>query len=90
MKMAHWVAYPLHRCYTEKNVDRKDNWVSDPLVGENEFQAVVSKSYGGKIYRRGHQIPSNDRVATMEMNNQTFYLPIRLRKDKTNLTELFG
>lgn len=73
MKMAHWVAYPLHRCYTEKNVDRKDNWVSDPLVGENEFQAVVSKSYGGKIYNRGHQIPSNDRVATMEMNNQTFY-----------------
>ena len=23
MKMAHWVAYPLHRCYTEKNVDRR-------------------------------------------------------------------
>ncbi len=73
MKMAHWVAYPLHRYYTEKNVTRKDNWVSDPLVRENEFQAVVSKSYEGEIYRRGHQIPSNDRVATMEMNNQTFY-----------------
>ena len=86
MKMAHWVAYPLHRCYTEKNVDRKDNWVSDPLVGENEFQAVVSKSYGGKIYRRGHQIPSNDRVATMEMNNQTFYFTNQTpqRQDKFN------
>ena len=71
--MAHWVAYPLHRYYTEKNVTRKDNWASDPLVRENEFQAVVSKSYEGEIYRRGHQIPSNDRVATMEMNNQTFY-----------------
>lgn len=86
MKMAHWVAYPLHRCYTEKNVERKDNWVSDPLVRENEFQAVVSKSYGGKIYRRGHQIPSNDRVATMEMNNQTFYFTNQTpqRQDKFN------
>ena len=47
--MAHWVAYPLHRYYTEKNVTRKDKWVSDPLVRENEFQAVVSKSYEGRF-----------------------------------------
>ena len=35
---------------------------------------------------RGHQIPSNDRVATMEMNNQTFYFTNQTpqRQDKFN------
>lgn len=75
LKMAYWVAYPLHTCYTTKGegVERKDKWIADPLVGAASFQAVLTSGYGDKTYSRGHQCPSNDRVATQEMNNQTFY-----------------
>lgn len=75
MKMAYWVAYPLHSYYTVKGegVGRKDRWISDPIVSNTGFQAVVSSSYSGNTYRRGHQIPSNDRVGTQSMNDQTFY-----------------
>lgn len=48
MKMAHWVAYPLHRCYTE-NVDRKDNWVSDPLVGRMNFKLWFQNPMVGRF-----------------------------------------
>lgn len=86
LKMAYWVAYPLHACYTTKNVERKDKWISDPIVKNDTWQAVVSKSYSGSIYRRGHQCPSNDRVANAQMNAQTFYFTNQTpqRQDRFN------
>lgn len=82
LKMAYWVAYPLHACYTTDKVKREDKWVSDPIVKNNVWQAVVKGSYTASFtniddekdyYRRGHQCPSNDRIATAQMNAQTFY-----------------
>lgn len=88
LKMAYWVAYPLHSYYTQKKegVGRKDNWILDPIIKEDYFQAVVSKTYSSNIYRRGHQCPSNDRIATQEMNDQTFYYTNQTpqRQDKFN------
>ena len=67
-----WVAYPVHACYLG-SAGRTDKWAFDPKI-ENIFQAsCVNRSYGGS-YDRGHQLPSADRVATKEMNNQTFYM----------------
>jgi endonuclease G len=69
-KAALWVAYPLHDCYIS-NGSRTDAWDFDPLI-EKEWQADLTKSYKGN-YDRGHQLPSADRLATNEMNKQTFY-----------------
>lgn len=71
---AQWVAYPLHACY-RGNVDRSyessDIWPYDPQI-TSSWQAVGRGGYSG--YTRGHQIPSADRTATKELNQQTFYM----------------
>lgn len=70
-KAALWVAYPLHKAYTNGDAGRVDEWNFDPLF-ESSFQPELFRSYKGS-YDRGHQIPSADRQATDEMNRQTFY-----------------
>lgn len=69
-KCALWVAYPLHRCYIG-SVSRTDAWQYDPFI-EEQWQPNLFKSYRGS-YDRGHQLPSGDRTATRDMNEQTFY-----------------
>lgn len=72
-KASLWVAYPLHSAYIGSQ-SRTDAWAFDPFI-PSEFQAdCTMKSYKEKNYDRGHQIPSADRVATYEMNAQTFYM----------------
>jgi len=75
-KVSHWVAYPLHNMY-RGSAGRQDMWVYDPSLPQEEQMDVVSggysRVYGIRGYDRGHQIPSADRLATAEMNRQTFY-----------------
>ena len=66
-----WVAYPLCRMYTNKNVERSDDWDYDPLLGKNLSPAPFD-GYAGS-YTRGHQLPSADRLCCYEANAQTFY-----------------
>ena len=77
--VSHWVAYPLCRMYSTKNVNRKDEWAYDPLLGSNSSAPF---SYYGRStptdinndpYARGHQLPSADRLCCREANRQTFY-----------------
>lgn len=79
-KVARWVAYPLHSCYTKKTVDRTDAWSYDPLIPV-AYQVNMAKGMNNG-YDRGHQIPSADRVASRELNAQTFYY--------TNMTAQVG
>lgn len=65
-----WVAYPLCKFYTNKNVGRTDKWALDPLLGE--LSAAPFGGYAG-YYARGHQLPSADRLCCQEANEQTFY-----------------
>jgi endonuclease G len=68
-----WVAYVLNAEYLQKNVDRQDNFVRDPLV-PYEFSSQQSDFYEGLLrYDRGHLMPSGDRVFSREANNETFY-----------------
>ncbi len=67
---AAWVAYPYHSMY-DGDVGRNEEWTYDPLI-PTAYQANLSGSYSGS-YDRGHQIASNDRQATVDMNEQTFY-----------------
>ncbi len=69
---AYWVAYPLHVDYRGDS-GRSNSWGYDP-----DFPAVFQFRYhnlafGLHNYDRGHQVPSDDRTATEEMNVQTFY-----------------
>ncbi len=73
-KAALWVAYPLHAVYLG-GVGRTDAWAFDPSpdISEDIQPDCVRRSYGGN-YDRGHQLPSADRLATSELNAQTFYM----------------
>lgn len=74
-KAALWVAYPLHSVYISGNGHRTDAWAFDPTptIPERDQANCIRKSYGGP-YDRGHQLPSADRLATDELNAQTFYM----------------
>ncbi len=78
-KLAHWVAYPLHKCYVGGN-GRTDAWSYDPQIPVSA-QANMEKGMGNG-YDRGHQIPSGDRTASRALNVQTFYY--------TNMTAQVG
>ncbi len=73
-RAALWVAFPYHEIYNGDS-SRTDDWGFDPLISE-ELQAAIDSSYAsynGKDYDRGHQISSGDRLASDELNSQTFY-----------------
>lgn len=71
-KAALWVAYPMHASYLG-SVGRTDSWAFDPFINASYQANCVSYSYKGQ-YDRGHQIASADRLASREMNAQTFYM----------------
>lgn len=71
-KAALWVAYPIHNAYLG-GVNRTDAWAFDPIIPFIYQPNCIERSYKGN-YDRGHQLPSADRLATKEMNAQTFYM----------------
>ena len=73
LRVAHWVAYPLHASYIG-SLDRSDAWAPDPKIPQQYQAALWLGGYqNGYVYNRGHQIPSKDRSSVLEMNKQTFY-----------------
>lgn len=71
LRVAHWVAYPLHAAYIGSG-DRTNAWAADPKIPQQYQAALWLGSYNGP-YDRGHQLPSADRTSVAEMNKQTFY-----------------
>lgn len=71
-RVALWVAYPLHNFYLG-SVGRTDTFLYDPSFSTSVQPQVAGSGYFGSPYNRGHQIPSADRLATVEANRQTFY-----------------
>ncbi|WP_195661267.1 DNA/RNA non-specific endonuclease [Bacteroides nordii] len=72
-KAALWVAYPIHNAYLTGSGSRTDAWAFDPIIPMAYQANCIDKSYRGS-YDRGHQLPSADRLATDELNAQTFYM----------------
>ena len=66
-----WIAYPLNKTYTQKKLERTDEWAYDPVLGQSLSSAPFS-GYAGD-YARGHQLPSADRLCSFDANAQTFY-----------------
>lgn len=82
--VAHWVAYPLCKFYTNGNVGRTEAWNYDPSVRTSD-QPNMHRGLGsinGTHCDRGHQIPSADRQCVRQANEQTYYY--------TNMTPQFG
>ena len=69
-----WVAYKFYSDYNVKNVSRSDAWAFDPKI-PRQYQSLNSKtqtfSYAG--YDRGHLCASEDRVFSLDANEETFY-----------------
>lgn len=72
-RVALWVAYPLHSCYTTGSGNRNNSKFGyDPTV-DTKYQANMGAgSYNG-WYDRGHQLPAADRTCSQQMMDQTFY-----------------
>lgn len=86
--ISYWIAYPLHRAYTIKNTARTDAWSYDPMLPQS-YQTGIKKGYGDYDrlkYDKGHQVASADRLATREMNEQTFY-STNMTPQKANLNQ---
>lgn len=69
-KVAIWMAYPLCSFYSDKKINRTDEWALDPLLGD--ASPYPGPGYAGD-YDRGHQVPSADRLCCADANKQTFY-----------------
>ena len=73
-----WVAYPLHKCYTEGSGHRTNAWGYDPCCIDDVYEPNLKNAYypqGGSSYShsRGHQLPSAGRLASDADNATTFY-----------------
>ena len=73
-----WVAYPLHKCYTEGSGHRTEDWEYDPCCIEDKYEPNLNNAYypqnGSSFsHSRGHQLPSADRLASDADNATTFY-----------------
>lgn len=74
--VSRWVAYPLHNCYINPSLSRRDAWAFDPALPESIQQNIVSGGYNDGSNRqldRGHMLPSASRYSTYDTNAQTFY-----------------
>ena len=75
-KISVWVAYPMNKSLIGSPMKRTDAWGIDPKV-PRIYQSEIFRAYGNsKIYSRGHQIASADRLKQGESkaaNVQTFY-----------------
>lgn len=69
---ANWVAWHLNSAWKGDAV-RTNTFVKDPLIPADWF-AAVSSDYTSSGFDRGHLCPSDDRDATQEENDETFYM----------------
>ena len=72
-----WSCYTMCSKNNASNVDRSDDFRSDPVVTNSTGTSGSnsSSSYNeSSIYSRGHLCPSADRLASTEQNKQTFFM----------------
>lgn len=70
-KHARWVAFKFDSQTGQDNTGRNEDFRPDPSIPA-QYQRVQS-DFGAKGYDRGHICASEDRVYSVEANQQTFY-----------------
>lgn len=68
-----WVAYPMHKYYTDGDVGRNEEWQYGPVVPTNVQPYLKSSYKPSGSYSRGHMLASNDRQSSVAINEQTYY-----------------
>ena len=61
-----WIAAPMHDFYAKKNVERTDDYATDP-----NFDFTQPGKWSG--YTRGHLLGSAERLVSRKTNQQAFY-----------------
>lgn len=69
-KHVRWVAFTFDNVTSQKNVERKDAYQTDPNIPA-QYRTERSDYY--QPYNRGHMVASSDRLYNREANSQTFY-----------------
>lgn len=69
LRTPRFVAFTFDRNNSQKNTGRSNAWGWDPLIPSR--YATSNSDFSG--YSRGHLVASNDRVASVVANKQTFY-----------------
>ncbi len=75
-----WVAHPMHTWYwTPRTTGRTDTWDWDPTLPQSVQPDIVTRgSYQqgapDGAFSRGHLLASADRLRSVPMNTQTFYV----------------
>lgn len=84
-KVSLWTAYPLNSSHMG-NLSRPNNWHYNPQVEEAYQADIISNSYSGNTYSRGHMIPNGSRNGNHDMQLQTFYVTnsVPQRQDNFN------
>lgn len=68
-----WVAYPMHKYYTDGDVGRNEEWQYGPVVPTSVQPNLKSSYKPSGSYSRGHMLASNDRQSSVAINEQTYY-----------------
>lgn len=71
-KIPNWVAYELTAAEVAGDLPRKDKFVPDPQVPENE--TAYTEDYKGSGYDRGHMAPAADMKWSKQAMEESFYL----------------
>lgn len=67
---ARWVAFSFDKQSAQANVRRSNAWAWDPLI---PVKYSTENWFARSGYTRGHLVASDDRIASYEANEQTFY-----------------
>ena len=68
-----WVAYPMHKYYTNGDVGRNEEWQYGPIIPTSVQPSLKSAYKPINSYSRGHMLASNDRQSSVAINEQTYY-----------------
>lgn len=70
-KVSRWVAYKLYDELLDQVTSRTDEWAYDPKLPIRDQANIEKRAYTKGV--RGHQLPSGDRLFSVDANEQTFY-----------------
>ena len=84
-KSQRWSCFQWYNSNSVGGGARTDVFLDDPDLPQNLGWSIKNSPYSGSGYDRGHIVASADRLCSLKMNEQTFYLTnMQPQKNKFN------